>query len=62
MDKHNKTEELQIQRTNKWLPEERGVGEEKKQVREIKDTNFQVQNKGVMDMKCTVWGIQSITM
>ena len=36
-NKHNKTEtELQIQRTNTWLPEWRGAGGGEKYVREIK--------------------------
>ena len=31
MNKHNKTEtELQIHRTNRWLPEGRGAGDERK--------------------------------
>ena len=46
MNKHKKTEtELQIQRTNRWLPEKREVGGEKKKMREIRVTNFQLQNK-----------------
>ena len=37
MTKHNKTEtDLQIQRTNRWLPEWREVNGAKKWVREIK--------------------------
>ena len=37
MTKHNKTEtDLQIQRTNRWLPEWREVSGAKKWVREIK--------------------------
>ena len=37
MNKHNKTETgSQIQRTNRWLPERRGLGGGEKQVREIK--------------------------
>lgn len=35
---------------------------EKQQVREIRGTNFQVQNKGGMSKKCTAWGIQSLTV
>ena len=36
MNRHNKTgTESQIQRTNRWLPEERGVREGEKQVTEI---------------------------
>ena len=37
MNKHNKTEtDSKIQRTNRWLPDGRGMGAGKKQVREIK--------------------------
>ena len=37
MDKHNKTEtDSKIQRINSWLPEGRVLGEEEKQMREIK--------------------------
>ena len=39
-------------------------GEKNKGMREIdeENTNFQLQDKWVMGMKCTVWGIQSIIM
>ena len=36
----------------------RGVwGEERNRWGRLRGTNFQLQNKWVMDMKCTVWGI-----
>ena len=51
MNKHNKTEtESKIQRTNWWLPER----EERNKWGTSRGTNFQLPNKWVIGMKCTL--------
>ena len=54
MNKPNKIEmELQIQRRNRWLPEAERNRREKP-----RGTNFQLQNKWVMGVKCVAWETQ----
>ena len=43
------------------LPE-RGVEKKWYEREKLRGTNFQLQNKWVMGMKCTAWGIQSIAL
>ena len=45
--------ELQIQSRNGWLPEEERDRREKP-----RGTNFQLQNKWAVGVKCTVWETQ----
>ena len=54
--------QLQIKRTNRWLPEVRRGQEGKKQLRQIKRHKLPTQNKQITGIKCVVWGIQSITI
>ena len=41
-------------RADRWLPEGIGVRRRNKYMKEIKNMNFQVHNKRVMCLKCTV--------
>ena len=58
MNKHHKIEtDSWIQRRRRWLPEGRGVGEEGNSWGRLRGTNFQLQNKRVIGVRCPAWGI-----
>ena len=49
-----------MQRTNQWLPEERGKGEETRQGERTRGTNYYVQNNQVIRIYYIAQGMQPI--
>lgn len=67
VDSKNKTNEQTRKQTRVIAPESKLVvagseGSREKETGRLRGANFQLQHKRITGMKCTAWGIYSITM